>query len=183
MGKLSPLHQSFPAHSMARVFLFRFDLQANFRYAAIEGKLLLGEGNVWVLWLSKYILWCWYLNVLCVARHIGKSLSHVIKCYRCYIQCLPALSPLSLPLLFKENPILTKIHYNRDSIKIQGDPIPLHSYPIQPSWKLKQSRWHHMVCLLIKANRESSGVCRRLYKPSHTTFWGQQILNTDVKEQ
>lgn len=98
---------------------------------------------MWVLWFRKYIVWCWYLNVLCVARHIGKSLSRIIKRYRCYTQCLPALSPLSLPLMFKEDLILKKIHCNRDSINIQGDPIPLRSNPIQPSWKLKQSRWHH----------------------------------------
>lgn len=56
--------------------------------------------------------------ILCVASHIGKSLSLIIKHYGCYIQCLPALSPLCLPLMFKEDLILKKIYYNRDSINI-----------------------------------------------------------------
>jgi len=41
-GKIEPIAPIIPSTFKARVFLFRFDLQANFRYAAIEGKLLLG---------------------------------------------------------------------------------------------------------------------------------------------
>ena len=52
-------------------------------------------------------------------------------------------SPLPLPRRFKEDLILKKIHHNRDSVNIQGDPIPLASSPIHLSWKLKQLRWHH----------------------------------------
>lgn len=42
-----------------------------------------------------------------------KTPSHIIKRYRCYIQCLPALSPLSLLLVFKEDLTLKKILYSR----------------------------------------------------------------------
>jgi len=44
---------------------------------------------------------------------------------------------LSFPLVFKEDFILRKIHYNRN-IKIQGDPIPLRANPNPAFLEMKE---------------------------------------------
>lgn len=45
---------------------------------------------------------------------------------------------LSFPLMFKEDFILRKIHYNRNNIKIQGDPVPLHANPNPAFLEMKE---------------------------------------------